>query len=51
MRLDDIATYEASGALPQNVNYAVKGDLVRAFLDRVPELQRKTRSSAHEEES
>ena len=27
-RLDDVVTYEASGALPQNVNYAVKGGLV-----------------------
>ncbi len=43
-RLDDIAAYESSGALPQNVNYAVKGSLVRAFLDRVPELRRKLKA-------
>lgn len=38
MRLDDAATYKASGALPQNVNYAVKGNLVRDFLEKVPAL-------------
>jgi hypothetical protein len=34
-RLDDIATYESSGALPQNVNYAVKGGLVYDFCKGV----------------
>ena len=43
-RLDDVATYEASGALPQNVNYAVKGGLVHAFLSRIPELSGKLRA-------
>jgi serine protease Do len=37
-RLDDVATYQTSGALPQNVNYAVKGSLVREFLNTVPGL-------------
>jgi hypothetical protein len=37
-RLDDVVTYEASGTLPQNVNYAVKGGLVYNFLNNVPEL-------------
>ena len=40
-RLDDVATYEASGALPQNVNYAVKGGLVYNFLSGVPGLSGK----------
>jgi len=44
MRLDDIATYEVSGALPQNVNYAVKGGLVRRFLDHVSELRGKLKT-------
>ena len=44
MRLDDAATYEASGALPQNVNYAVKGSLVRTFLGMVPELAGKLKA-------
>jgi len=37
-RLDDAKTWEISGSLPQNVNYAVKGSLVRNFLNTVPEL-------------
>lgn len=37
-RLNDAFAYETSGALPQNVNYAIKGNLVRDFLDAVPEL-------------
>jgi S1-C subfamily serine protease len=40
-RLDDLATYQESGALPQNVNYAVKGGLVYDFLNGVPELSGK----------
>ena len=44
-RLDDVATYEASGALPQNVNYAVKGGLVYNFLSGVPELSGKLKAA------
>jgi len=40
-RLDDAATWERSGALPQNVNYAVKSVLVSNFLKAVPELSGK----------
>ena len=43
-RLDDVATYKASGALPQNVNYAVKGGLVYNFLSGVPELSGKLKA-------
>jgi hypothetical protein len=43
-RLDDVATYEESGALPQNVNYAVKGGLVYSFLSGVPELSGKLKA-------
>lgn len=43
-RLDDLATYEASGSFPQNVNYAVKGNLVRTFLNSVPELSGKLKA-------
>jgi S1-C subfamily serine protease/tetratricopeptide (TPR) repeat protein len=43
-RLDDVATYQASGALPQNVNYAVKGGLVYSFLSGVPELSGKLKA-------
>lgn len=43
-RLDDVATYESSGALPQNVNYAVKGSFLKSFLNGVPELAGKLKS-------
>jgi S1-C subfamily serine protease len=38
MRLGDLAMLTQSGALPQNVNYAVKGELLRSVLARVPAL-------------
>jgi TPR repeat protein len=44
-RLDDVATYEASGALPQNVNYAVKSSVVYDFLSRIPELSGKLKAA------
>jgi S1-C subfamily serine protease len=44
-RLDDLATYKASGALPQNVNYAVKGGLVYDFLSGVPEVSGKLKAA------
>jgi TPR repeat protein/S1-C subfamily serine protease len=37
-RLSDKAALESSGALPQNVNYAVKSSFILAFLESVPEL-------------
>ncbi len=40
-RLDDAVAYEASGALPQNVNYAVKGVAISKFLQGLPELREK----------
>lgn len=43
-RLDDVATYEISGALPQNVNYAVKSSVVYDFLNRIPELSGKLKA-------
>src|SRR5207302_7312555 len=43
-RLDDVTTYEVSGALPQNVNYAVKGALVHDFLNGVPGLSSKLKA-------
>jgi TPR repeat protein len=43
-RLDDVATYQESGALPQNVNYAVKGGVVYNFLSGVPELSGKLKA-------
>jgi S1-C subfamily serine protease len=40
-RLDDVAIYQISGALPQNVNYAVKASLVYNFLKAMPDLSGK----------
>ncbi|MGO9246939.1 MAG: trypsin-like peptidase domain-containing protein [Verrucomicrobiia bacterium] len=37
-RLDEKITLEASGMLPQNVNYALKSSFILAFLDTIPEL-------------
>jgi len=33
MKLDDTAMAEATGQIAQNVNFAVNGQTVRAFLD------------------
>ena len=48
MRLDDAKTFEISGALPQNVNYAVKSSFIMAFLDSVPELTGKLKPPSAE---
>ena len=40
-RLNDVTTYQMSGALPQNVNYAIKSDLLCSFLNQVPGLRDK----------
>jgi S1-C subfamily serine protease len=54
-RLNDLAAYESSGALPQNVNYALKGAVLYNFLDGVVELSGKLKSpngsQAHEAEA
>lgn len=44
MRLADIATLQMSGALPQNVNYALKSAHLRQLLENVPELRTKLKS-------
>lgn len=43
-RLNDLAAYESSGALPQNVNYAVKSEFLYGFLSAIPELSGKLKS-------
>jgi S1-C subfamily serine protease len=40
-RLSDLAALRASGALPQNVNYAVKSSYLLSFLESVPEVSAK----------
>lgn len=37
-RLDDRVTFAASGALPQNVNYAIKSAYVGTLLDTIPNV-------------
>jgi hypothetical protein len=41
MRLGDWRALRLTGALPQNVNYAVKSSLIRTFVEAVPEAARK----------
>jgi len=38
-RLNDIAALRAMGSMPQNVNYAVKGERLRDFLSRFPAIK------------
>jgi S1-C subfamily serine protease len=38
-RLDDFAALAAMGSLPQNVNYAVKGQWLRDFLSQFPDIK------------
>lgn len=35
-RLNDFAALRSTGSLPQNVNYAVRGDLLRKFIGQTP---------------
>lgn len=37
-RLSDVGTFERTGLLPQNVNYALKSSFVSAFLEIMPSL-------------
>jgi S1-C subfamily serine protease len=38
-KLDDMAALNSSGTLPENVNYALKGKYVRAFLQKIPQVK------------
>ncbi|HEY0457417.1 MAG TPA: serine protease, partial [Verrucomicrobiae bacterium] len=40
MRLGDFRALQMTGAIPQNVNYAVKSELIRSFAEAVPEVKR-----------
>ena len=40
-KLDASAALAASGALPENVNYAIKSSLLLSFLESVPEVSAK----------
>ncbi len=43
-KLDESAALAASGALPENVNYAIKSSLVLSFLESVPAVSAKLKS-------
>ncbi len=43
-RLSDSATLEATGALPQNVNYAIKSAYALTLLESLPELGSKLKN-------
>ncbi|SPE57234.1 putative TPR repeat [Verrucomicrobia bacterium] len=43
LRLDDKKTLELTGALPQNVNYAIKSSCILALVEAVPELSGRLR--------
>jgi hypothetical protein len=44
-KLDAAVALAASGALPENVNYAVKSSLLLSFLESVPEVSTKLKES------
>ena len=46
-KLDAAAALAASGALPENVNYAVKSSLLLSFLESVPDVDCQTQSAEH----
>ena len=50
-RLDDTAAYAVSGALPQNVNYAIKGEVLFEFLNTVPELRGRIKTNSKPKDS
>ena len=43
-KLDASAALAASGALPENVNYAVKSSLLLSFLESIPAVSAKLKS-------
>jgi S1-C subfamily serine protease len=45
-KLDASAALAASGALPENVNYAVKSSLLLSFLESVPAVSAKLKASS-----
>ena len=44
-RLGDLTTLRLTGAIPQNVNYAVKSSFVSAFLETIPEMAAKLKQA------
>jgi S1-C subfamily serine protease len=44
-KLHPAATLTATGALPENVNYAIKSSLLLSFLESVPEISAKLKDA------
>ena len=40
-RLDDLKTFDLTGSLPQNVNYALKAEVIHAFMQNAPKAASK----------
>jgi hypothetical protein len=49
-KLDAGAALAASGALPENVNYAVKSSLLLSFLESVPAVSAKLKAPVTKDE-
>ena len=49
-KLDATAALEASGALPENVNYAVKSSFLLSFLESVPDVSAKLKTPNAQDE-
>jgi len=47
LSLDDLTHLKRTGAVPQNVNYAVKSALVMELLESVPEIKVKLKADGH----
>jgi len=50
-KLDAVAALKSSGALPENVNYAVKSSFLLSFLESVPAVSAKLKSPVTAERS
>ena len=50
-KLDASAALAATGALPENVNYAVKSSLLLSFLESVPDVAAKLKEPNTKDES
>jgi hypothetical protein len=49
-KLDAVAALKSSGALPENVNYAVKSSFLLSFLESVPAISAKLKAPNTQDE-
>lgn len=50
-RLDDLATLNITGSIPQNVNYALKGSFILPLLESLPDIQLKSPATTGKSEA